>query len=154
MATVIADNIVDLEVHIAARPETIFPFLIEAEKMKQWMGIEAVSDPRPGGTYSVSINSTHVASGKYVEVVPFSRVVFTWGWESETELVQPGDSTIEFTLTPDGDGTIVRLRHLGLPNEEELKGHAEGWEHYMARLVMAAEGHDPGPDPWAAGSGA
>jgi hypothetical protein len=32
--------------------------------------------------------------------------------------VPPGSTTVEITLTPDGDGTILRLRHLGLPNEK------------------------------------
>jgi hypothetical protein len=29
------------------------------------------------------------------------------------------------------------------------RSHAEGWLHFLARLVVAAEGRDPGPDPWA-----
>ncbi len=149
MTTTIADNIVELEVYIKASPETVFPFLIDPDKMKRWMGVEITSEPRPGGIYRVSINGRHVAAGEYIEVVPYSRLVFTWGWEQEDELVRPGSSTVEFTLIPDGDGTIVRLRHLDLPDDEERKGHGEGWEHYLPRLVMAAEGQDTGPDPWA-----
>ena len=53
-------------------------------------------------------------------------------------------------LTPDGDSTIVRLRHSGLKGDLRDM-HAMGWEHYMARLVVAAAGGDPGPDPWAQG---
>ncbi len=46
------------------------------------------------------------------------------------------------------DGTLLRLTHTGLPNAEQCAGHAEGWEHYIARLAEYAAGRDPGPDPW------
>ncbi len=29
------------------------------------------------------------------------------------------------------------------------KSHADGWDHYLARLATAASGEDPGSDPWA-----
>ena len=148
MIVTIADDVVELEVRIAARPETIFAFLIEPEKMKQWLGIEVAADPRPGGVFRVSISKDSVVSGQYVEVRPYSRVVFTWGGGKVGDLIPPGASTVEFTLTPDGDGTVVRLRHLGLPSEEQ-QSHGQGWEHFLPRLVEVAEGREPGPDPWA-----
>lgn len=55
---------------------------------------------------------------------------------------------MEITLTPDGDGTLVRLRHYGFPTPEAQDAHIEGWEHYLPRLVTRAGGGDPGPDPW------
>ena len=70
---------VQQEIRIAAPPETVFPFFTDPEKMLRWKGIEAALDPRPGGMYRVNITGKDVAQGKYVEVVPPSRVVFTWG---------------------------------------------------------------------------
>ena len=142
---------VEREVRIAARPETIFPFFVEPEKMMRWKGISAELDPRPGGIYRVNVTGRDIARGEYVEVTPYSRVVFTWGWEAENNPVPPGSSTVEITLTPDGDGTIVRLRHFDLPTETQEQ-HGHGWDHYMERLATAGAGGDPGPDPWA-GSG-
>ena len=26
--------------------------------------------------------------------------------------------------------------------------HAAGWQHFLGRLIRAATGDDPGPDPW------
>ena len=139
-------DVVEREVRIAARPETIFLFFVEPEKMMRWKGISAELDPRPGGIYRVDVTGRDIARGEYVEVTPHSRVVFTWGWEGEHHPVPPGSSTVEITLTPDGDGTIVRLRHFDLPTEaQEL--HGQGWDHYMERLAIAGAGGDPGPDP-------
>ena len=75
-------------------------------------------------------------------------VVFTFGWEAEGSPVPPGSTTVEITLIPDGDGTRVRLVQRGLPDEIRA-GSAEGWDHYLPRLAIAAEGGAPGPDPWA-----
>jgi uncharacterized protein YndB with AHSA1/START domain len=137
------------EVRIRARPETIFPFFTEPELMIRWMGASAEVDPRPGGIYRVGINAGRVARGEYVDVSPPDRVVFTWGWEAEDSPVRPGASTVEVTLTPDGDHTIVRLVHRDLPGKESADAHTIGWEHYLPRLEAAVGGADPGPDPWA-----
>lgn len=137
------------EVRIRARPDTIFPFFTDPELMIRWMGSSAELDPRPGGICRVDIASGHIARGEYVEISAPDRVVFTWGWESEDSVVQPGTSTVEVTLTPDGDHTIVRLVHSDLPSEASGDAHSTGWEHYLERLGIAAAGGDPGPDPWA-----
>jgi len=143
----IDSQVLEREIRIAARPEAVFPYFIDPIKMIRWKGLQATLDPRPGGAFRVEINGRDVARGEYLEVAPHSRIVFTWGWEGESSPLPPGASTVEVTLTPDGHETIVRLRHHGLPNEQMYLRHAQGWDHYLARLNAAAEGRDPGPDP-------
>jgi uncharacterized protein YndB with AHSA1/START domain len=140
---------VALEIRIDASPDTIFDFFTDPDKMIQWMGRSAELDPRPGGIQRVDINGRDIARGEYVEVVRPRRVTFTWGWESAGNSVGPGGSTVEVTLAPDGDGTLVRLVHRDLPTDESRAAHRQGWEHYTARLATAAAGGNPGPDPWA-----
>lgn len=142
---------IEQEIRIAARPDTVFEFFVDPDKMIQWKGREAELDPRPGGVYRVDMNDTAVVRGEYVELDPPHRVVFTWGWEGSSNPVPPGSSRVEVDLIPDGDGTIVRLRHLDLP-EEERAIHGQGWETYLARLAKVAAGEDPGADPHAAGA--
>lgn len=144
---------VEREVRIAAPPETVFEFFVDPEKMKLWTAVEAELDPRPGGIYRVHVSSRAIARGEYVAVSPPHRVVFTWGWEGEGQPVPPGSSVVEVTLVQDGDGTIVRLVHTELPSEEMATEHGKGWEHYLGRLQIAGAGGDPGPDPFAGGSG-
>jgi uncharacterized protein YndB with AHSA1/START domain len=133
------------EIRIEARPETVFEFFVDPDKMVRWKGRTARLEPTPGGTYRVEINNRAVASGEYVELDPPRRVVFTWGWEGGSP-VPPGASTVEVELTPDGDGTLLRLTHRDLP-DEEVEQHADGWDHFLPRLATAAPGGDPGPDP-------
>ncbi|MGQ0669936.1 MAG: SRPBCC family protein [Actinomycetota bacterium] len=136
------------EVRIAARPETIFAFFTDPGKMISWKGRIATLDAREGGVYRVDVNGRDIAVGEYVEIDPPHRVVFTWGWEGN-ENVLPGSSTVEVTLSPDGDETVVRLVHRDLPAGAGA-AHSEGWDHYLPRLATAAAGGEPGPDPWAA----
>jgi uncharacterized protein YndB with AHSA1/START domain len=137
--------VVEREVHIDASPETVFEFFTDPVKAVRWMGVAATLDPRPGGIYRVEIGP-YIALGEFVEVDPPNRIAWTWGWENHPEMTPPGSSTVEMTLTADGDGTVVRLVHSGLA-PESIEGHAHGWDQYMPRLAIAATGGDPGPDP-------
>ena len=150
-----ATDVVEIERRIAARPETVFRYFTDPELFLRWQGVDAELDPRPGGTFRVTVTgrSRVVASGAYVEVDPPRRVVFTWGWEQIDGLpdgmrgLEPGSSTVEVDLAPEGDGTLLRLRHSGLPAAAMQAVHSEGWGLTLARLAVAAAGGDPGPSP-------
>jgi len=142
-------DFVEREVSISAPAETIFLLLTDSQEVTRWMGVTAELDPRPGGIYRIDVTGQDIASGSFVELSPWTKVVFTWGWESEDTLVTPGTSTVEITLTEEGDSTLLLLRHSGLP-ELDRESHGMGWDHYLARLIIAAPGGDPGPDPWKA----
>jgi uncharacterized protein YndB with AHSA1/START domain len=144
MTTTIRTTPVEIEMSIDASPETIFGFLVEPEKMVRWMGVSAELDPRPGGAYKLT-STSQTAIGEYLEVHPFDRVVFTFGWDEPDAYVPPGSSTVEITLTPQGKSTLVKLVHSGL-GELTVADHTQGWNHYLGRLAVAATGGDPGPD--------
>ena len=133
------------EIVIDATPETIWPFLTDAGKHVEWDGTVAEIDPRPGGIYRVLVAGQFQSAGKYVDVVPMEKVVFTFGWEEEGHPIPPGSTTVEITLHPEGDKTRVRLRHRGLP-DDAVEPHGQGWAHYLDRLAVRAAGGDPGPD--------
>jgi uncharacterized protein YndB with AHSA1/START domain len=142
---------VEREVRIAASPETVFDFFTDPDKQTLWMGRRAQLEARPGGIYRVEISDQIVARGEFVEIVAPRRVVYTFGWEGQEagsgeHGVPPGSSRVEVTLEPDGDGTLVTLRHFDLP-EEARPIHGQGWELFLSRLGVAAAGGDPGPQP-------
>ncbi len=133
------------EIVIDARPETVYPFLIDPAKHLQWMGTEAELDPKPGGTYRVLVGGEHFGVGEFVEVVPNERVVFTFGWDAPDHPIPAGSTTVTITLAPEGEKTRVQLVHSGLPADAR-NDHNTGWTHFLSRLAMAASGGDPGPD--------
>lgn len=149
METTTETTVVERELTIDAKPETVWEFLVDPEKAARWMGTTATLEARPGGRYRVDVIAGHVASGEYIEVDRPRRLVWTFGWEPEggqENPVPPGSSRIEIELEPQGDGTLVRFRHSGLPDAEAVAQHTHGWEHYLARLSIVAAGGDPGPD--------
>jgi uncharacterized protein YndB with AHSA1/START domain len=168
-------SVVEHKVRVAARPETVFAYFTDPTRMVRWIGAEATLDPRPGGICRIAFQPSQarvdslgreyfgrdeeeesfdvagrgVALGKFVEVNPPRRIVLTWGWELDVLQVPPQSTLLEIDFTPDGDGTIVQLVHRKLP-AGMADFHRVGWEHYLARLAIAAAGGDPGRDPWAA----
>jgi uncharacterized protein YndB with AHSA1/START domain len=137
------------EIRITATPEEVFPYFTDADKLVVWKAVRAELDARPGGAFRMDVTGRgDVARGEYVEIDPPHRVVFTWEWENRGTATASSVSVVEVTLSPDGDGTLVRLVHRGVP-QEIRQGSAAGWAHYLARLALAAAGRDPGPDPWA-----
>ncbi len=124
MAQVLRPEAGELEVRIQARPETVFEFFTDPEKMRRWKGSSAELDPRPGGTYRVGgIAGGATVVGEFVELDPPSHLVFTWGWEGDED-VPPGSSTVEVTLTPRrrGDGAAARA-----PGPARRPGAASTW---------------------------
>jgi uncharacterized protein YndB with AHSA1/START domain len=141
-------SVVEREIRVEAEPETVFYFFTDPEQMVRWLGIGATLDPRPGGLFRVNTITDYSLEGEYVAVEPHNRIVFTWGYGSfpGPNPLPPGSSTVEVDLVPDGEATIVRLRHR-VP-AELADFHTMGWEHYLGRLAIAATGEDPGPDPF------
>jgi uncharacterized protein YndB with AHSA1/START domain len=146
-----ADEVIR-EVHIAATPADVFPYFTDPEKLVAWKAATVEADARPGGRFRMDVTGRgDVAEGEYLDIDPPHRIRFTWRWENEqpdTRAATPAHSVVEVTLTADGDGTLLRLVHRGIPGPNR-EASAAGWAHYLARLELAATGQEPGSDPWA-----
>ena len=138
------------QVRIAAPPELVFAYFTDPARVVSWMGVAALLDPRPGGTFRVDVNGRHVVISEYLELDPPDRVVFTWGYEGPEPFVEPGSTRVEVTLERDGEATLLTLTHHGLAGDAR-DAHAGGWSHYLARLGPVAAGRPSEPDPWIAG---
>ncbi len=133
------------EVVISASRATVFELLTDPRRHVEWLGTEAELDPRPGGIYRVVVGGGPVSLGRFVEVVPNERVVFTFGWDEPDHPIPSGSTTVEIDLIPEGDKTRVRLVHRDLP-PDAVSDHTRGWDHYLSRLVLVAGGGTAGPD--------
>ncbi len=76
-------------------------------------------------------------SGKTLQKEPFSRIVQAW---RTTEFLESDpDSTVEILFDPQGEGTMVTVRHSNLPSGQE-ESHRQGWEeHYFEPMVEYAK---------------
>ncbi|BCW70822.1 TIGR03086 family metal-binding protein [Arthrobacter sp. NicSoilB8] len=135
-------------VFLPVDPDAAFALITEPERLRRWKTVAARVDLRVGGDYRWTITPGHAARGTFTEIEPGKRVVYTWGWEGDAQL-PPGASTVTVNLEAVDGGTTVQLIHEGLTTEQEV-GHAEGWNHFLERLVLLATTGDAGPDEWSA----
>jgi uncharacterized protein (TIGR03086 family) len=138
----------DKSVIVPLDPDATFDLVTQPERLRRWLAVAARVDLRAGGGFRWTVNPGHHAAGTIVDVDPGKHVMFTFGWEEDADL-PPGASTVTVTLTPVDGGTEVRLVHDGL-NDEQAARHAEGWNHFLGRLVDAGRDGDAGPDDWVA----
>ena len=71
--------------------------------------------------------------GRFVELVPHRRVVFTYGWEDGRLGVPPETTTVEIDLVEEDGATTVRLIHHGLP-PATAPDHERGWTYFLGVL--------------------
>ena len=100
---------------IAAAAEEIFDAWLDAEALAIWM--------RPDGKVV-----EHV--GKYVEIDPPRRLVFTWA----SPATQHKDSLVTIEFIESDGATEVSLTHEQLPSEESRDRHTEGWKSVLNKL--------------------
>lgn len=125
------DRVIDAPVSV------VWKLLTTAAGLEAWMAAEAVVDARPGGTITWRHDNGEVVAGEVVEVVAERRFVFTYGWASGFLPVPPGSTTVTVQIEPAAVGTSVSIRHEGL-TAELAERHAEGWNHFLDRLVVSA----------------
>lgn len=128
----------------AARPEIVFDAMTKVELLKRWwppktLGVELYeceSDVRVGGRYRFVFGKAGqpkmAFSGKYTEVVPGKRIVYTQIFEP---MPDTGDGIITVTYEAHPDGTLLTQREL-FPSKEVLDGViASGMERGMRETL-------------------
>ena len=131
-----SDESFDVEVvqRVLAPREVVFSYFTDPGRMALWIGGRVTLDARPGGQYRIHMVDGPTTAGEYGEIDPPRRVVLTWGMEGNPSF-PAGSTTVEVTLTEDGEGTIVRLRHRNLPDAEMRRRHTEGWTERLRQLA-------------------
>ena len=132
-------NVVEQTLRISARPETVWKYWTDPQRMCDWWGAAAELEPRPGGLCRVEMDGGAVMRGEYLELVPYERLVFSFGWEPTEGVpdIAPGQSRVEVTLLDDAGDTIMTLRHTGIP-DAYADLHASGWSQFLPLLAAAA----------------
>lgn len=138
-------KLVDITIQVDAPADLLYELLTDADHLVRWMAATAEVDAQVGGTIHWTHANGDACSGRFVELVPARRIVFTYGWARADVGVPPGSTTVEISLEPRGDGSVLRLVHRGLAGPM-ADAHAGGWANYLGRLVAVAEGRGPGID--------
>ena len=65
--------------------------------------------------------------GRFTEMERPARMQHTW--VSPNTLGE--ESTVTVTFTKQGDNTVMTLFHVGIPDTQEGRGHAQGWNYFL-----------------------
>jgi uncharacterized protein YndB with AHSA1/START domain len=117
----------------------------DSEKITTWFSAEAELDPRAGGVMSLTMggkvvegeeNSRLQTNGHFLVVDPYNRLEFTWGFPEERVGVPPESSNVAVDFIPQGDATLVRVTHTGLPSGRDTSpyGERKGWTIMLEHL--------------------
>jgi uncharacterized protein YndB with AHSA1/START domain len=126
-------RLVSYQVTIAAPVEVVWAHLTTAEGLVRWVGPQASADPVPGGALRWTHPDGASVVGRFLELVPQRRVVFTYGWEDGRLGVPPESTTVEIDLVEEDGATTVRLVHHGLP-PATASDHERGWAYFLGVL--------------------
>ena len=121
------------ELTIAAPATVVWVHLTTADGLTRWVGPEASAEPVPGGALRWMHPNGATVVGRFVELVPHRRVVFTYGWEDGRLGVGPESTTVEIDLEERAGVTTLRLVHHGLP-PDALADHERGWAYFLGVL--------------------
>jgi uncharacterized protein YndB with AHSA1/START domain len=131
-----------LKRRLKASPAQVFAAWTDPQKIVHWFGpnetvagsVRAEMDVRAGGSYKMNFQTedgeSHQVGGIYREVVPDSRLVFTWAWHSTPER----ESLVTVTVAAAGDGTLLTLHHEQFFDQQARDGHSRGWTGTLDKL--------------------
>lgn len=132
-------------VTLGRAPREVWQALTTAEGLSSWFGERATIDLRPGGTATMTFGGGMTVEMRVERVEEPTVFAYTWRLPD-----LPGDDPrrtyVEFTLEPDGDGTLLRVVETGfaqLPvatRRETYESHSEGWSRELSELVKHVDG--------------
>ena len=138
---------IEREIVIAAPPRRVWSVLTEPEHIGVWFGLGPATsvDLRPGGILVLDHGQHGTFPTRIVKVDPPNYLSYRWASGYPGQPATDENSTlVEFTLTPEGEQTRLRLCESGFATLEipadrvstaGYESHQEGWTGVLAAFV-------------------
>jgi uncharacterized protein YndB with AHSA1/START domain len=129
------------EIEIAAPPDIAFEAVLEelgpGGEMPGGKPFPRVIEPWPGGRWYRDLGGNSGHFWGHVQVIKPPTLLELCG---PMFMSFPGINHVQYRLTPDGDGTRLKLTHraMGPIPEEVREGVHHGWEHSLKRIAEIA----------------
>jgi uncharacterized protein YndB with AHSA1/START domain len=140
---------IEREIVVDAPPERLWEVLTRPEHIGRWfMGmVDPQVDLRPGGAMVLNSQEFGKIHAIVDKVEPPRVFAYRWARHPDTPVAEGTATRVEFTLTPEGDGTRVRVVETGFAATDAVKvdqaRHAEansqGWLHVLDSLRRYVE---------------
>jgi len=113
-------------------------------RLDRWFG-QVEGDLRPGGAFRATVEGERIGRIEACEAPRRLRV--TWRESDESfrkgRGVPPFDATVEATLTPAGNQTILVVEVAGVPLDK-IAFYGAGWQIHAENLAVHIAGHERG----------
>jgi uncharacterized protein YndB with AHSA1/START domain len=127
--------------------DDLWAAITDPDRLARWHS-QVEGDLRPGGEFRVYIQADDIESTGRVEACePPRRLLVTTRETDESyrrgQGVPPFDATLEATLTPDGDQTILVIEVQGMPLDK-IAFYGAGWQIHAENLAAHIAGRERG----------
>jgi uncharacterized protein YndB with AHSA1/START domain len=107
-----------------SQPQVFFGMIAEVPK--------SAAVATVGGHYLFKTDKGEI-SGRFLELIPNKRIVFTWEKGCSQEPMP--HSKVTLNLEESDDGSTLELIHSGLPDADTTTTHREGWTFVTGELL-------------------
>jgi uncharacterized protein YndB with AHSA1/START domain len=127
---------VNQETVVKATAQAIWDKMATGDGMKNWLG-PSEYEAKAGGKIVFNVNegdTRYVMFGEVVTYDPPNELAFTWTEQTVGGRTWDASTLVTITLTPENEGTRVRLVHSGFEQlpadiaQKEYEGYVHGWE--------------------------
>ncbi len=127
--------------------DDLWSALTDPARLARWHG-QVEGDLRPGGEFRLYVEADDLeATGRVEACEPPRRLLVTTRETDESYLrgkgVPPFDESLEATLTPDGDQTILVIEVKGMPLDK-VAFYGAGWQIHAENLAAYIAGRERG----------
>jgi uncharacterized protein YndB with AHSA1/START domain len=126
---------IERELRLDAPVERVWQVITDPAYVARWFGDKAEIDLRPGGAAVFGWSEHGDGAARVERVEPPHVFAFRWMREHDVPYDEAGTTLVEFTLSPDGAGTRLRLVESGFSDEGHLKENSGGWDAELGDLV-------------------
>jgi uncharacterized protein YndB with AHSA1/START domain len=138
---------IEREIVVAAPPERLWEILTRPEHIARWFMMESQVDLRPGGTMVLTSEEFGKFQGVVETVDPPHVFSYRWARHPDIPVAEGTATLVEFTLTPEGDGTRLRVVETGFAStdavrvdqERHAEANSQGWLQVLDTLRRYAE---------------
>jgi uncharacterized protein YndB with AHSA1/START domain len=117
---------------IAGSPGEVFnAWLDPKQPCNPWSyGKPAVLEARVGKVFCSVMGSAGAHFGRILKLTKGKEIRHTW----MSRYTRGLESTVTVHFKKHAAGTLMTLRHTGLPNDDGGRGHADGWGQFLGML--------------------
>jgi uncharacterized protein YndB with AHSA1/START domain len=137
---------------LSSTPERVYRAFLNADAMAKWLPPNGFTchvehlDGRVGGTYKMSFTNfsgggSHSFGGKYLELVPNQRVVYTDAFDDPN---LPGEMRTTVEIKKVSVGVELNVTQEGVPEAIPAEACYLGWQQSLTQLAMLVEPEIPG----------